>query len=79
MIVYVTKDFLLMLSRKHSIKISCNVQTHYLHFFGLNRMQLAVASKIKTNTSQMQACPHRSNGIVHNMVNLRIFLSVKYH
>jgi hypothetical protein len=68
-----------MLSREHSIKISCNVQTHYLHFFGLNRIQLAIASKIKTKISQMQACRHRSNGIVHNMVNLRIFSSVKYH
>jgi hypothetical protein len=34
-IVYVSKDFLLILSREHSIKMSCNVQTHYLHFFGL--------------------------------------------
>jgi hypothetical protein len=34
-IKYVSKDFLLILSREHSIKMSCNVQTHYLHFFGL--------------------------------------------
>jgi hypothetical protein len=50
MIVYVSKDFFLILSREHSIKMSCNVQTHYLHvFLGLKRIN-TISGRIKMKT-----------------------------
>jgi hypothetical protein len=78
MIVYVLEDFFLILSRKHSIKMSYNVQTHYLDFSVKNNT-INSCIKMKTKTSQQHACRHKSNGTVHNLVNLRRCFRVKYH
>jgi hypothetical protein len=50
MIVYVSKDFFLILSREHDIKMSCNVQTHYLHVFWVLKRINTISSCIKMKT-----------------------------
>ena len=71
MVIYVSKDFFLKLSRKYSIKMSCNIQTKYLQF-------------LKTIRSHRQASHNPIshcigiNCIIHFKINLICFNGIHW-